>query len=122
MAGGKHPSSKFLVGAHSGRSGGKGSVADWKQAARAAGFDGVVFRETILSLTKEQWEAFEAGSKAASDETFYAVPGWDWTDGEGNRFLMFNPHLPHFKAERPTKDRRFVRAQEMFYFDAGWRG
>ena len=120
MAGGRHPSFKFLVGAHSGRSGGKGSVADWKLAAQAAGFDGVVFRETILNLTREQWDAFEAECKAASNDTFYAVPGWDWTDWEGNRFLMFNQHLPYFKAERLTKDRRFVRDQEMFYFDAGW--
>ncbi len=120
MLGGRQRSFKFLVGAHTVRSGGRGTVADWRRAAQAAGFDGVVFRETILSMSKQQWEAFQEECKAASDDRFYAVPGWDWTDWEGNRFLMFNRDLPYFRAPRLAPDGKSVRDQEMWYFDAGW--
>ncbi|MHB9025476.1 MAG: hypothetical protein ACYC7E_15120 [Armatimonadota bacterium] len=120
MLGGRYHAYKFLVGARSGRSGGKGTVAEWRGAARAAGFDGVVFREDILKMTKAQWEAFEEECKTASDDSFMAVPGWQWTDWEGNTFLMFNRHLPYYKTERLNKEKTAVQDQEMFYFDAGW--
>lgn len=111
---------KFLVGAQTVRSGGKGTVVDWKKAARAAGFDGVIFRERILDLTKEQWEAFEAECNAASDDTFYAVPGQEFEDWEGNRFYRYHPHIPYPKSERLTSDGKRVRDQLAFFFDAGW--
>lgn len=120
MLGGRQSSFTFLVGAHTVRSGGKGTVADWRQAAQAAGFDGVVFREDILRMTREQWDAFQAECREASDDRFYAVPGWDWTDWEGNRFLMFNRELPYYRAPRLAPDGQSVRDQEMWYFDAGW--
>ena len=120
LAAGEYPSFRFLVGAHSARSGGKGSVADWKAAAIKAGFAGVVFREKILELTSEQWQAFETECKAASDDTFFAVPGQEFEDWEGNRFMRFNQDIPYFKEVRLAKDKKHVQHQLHFFFDAGW--
>ena len=54
MAGGKYPSFKFLVGAHSARSGGKGTVAE--RVAAELGFhfldSGALYRLTALSAMK----------------------------------------------------------------------
>ncbi len=71
---GNYPAYKFLVGTHSARSGGKGTVTEWRAAAQKVGYNGVIFREQILSMSKEQWGAFEAECQAASDDDFYAVP------------------------------------------------
>lgn len=111
---------RFLVGAHSAASGGQGSVADWKAAARRAGFDGVIFRERILEMSEAQWNAFEAECQAACDDTFLAVPGQEYTDWIGQRFLRFHWHIPYHHAERLTADGKFVKDQLSFYFDAGW--
>ena len=119
MLGGRQRSFKFLVGAHSAARGGHGSVAAWKKAALAAGFDGIVFREKILSLTQPQWDAFQSECRAADDATFLAVPGWDWTDWEGNRFLLFNRDLPYYKIARLAPDHQSVQDQEMWIFDEG---
>ncbi len=111
---------KFLVGAHTQASGGKGTVADWKAAARRAGFDGVVFREKILEMTEQQWNDFEAECNAACDDQFVAIPGQEYTDWIGQRFMRFQKHIPYFHAERLTPDRKYVKDQLSFFFDAGW--
>ncbi len=119
-AAGYWKSYKFLVGAHTQATGGKGSVADWKAAARKAGFDGVIFREKILEMTEEQWNAFEAECQAACDDNFLAIPGQEYTDWIGQRFMRFHWHIPYFNEERLTADRKYVKDQLSFYFDAGW--
>jgi len=111
---------KFLVGAHSQASGGQGTVAEWKAAALREGFDGVIFREPILEMTPAQWEAFEAECRAACDDRFLAIPGQEFLDWIGNRFLRFQPHTPYPLPERLTPDRKRVKDQLAFFFDAGW--
>jgi len=120
LAAGYYRPFRFLVGAHTVRSGGKGTVAQWKAAARKAGLDGLIFREKILEMSEEQWEAFEAECSAASDDSFLAVPGQEFTDWEGNRFMRFNLHIPYHNEERLTKDKKRVKHQLHFFFDAGW--
>ncbi|HEY3396035.1 MAG TPA: hypothetical protein VGM19_00100 [Armatimonadota bacterium] len=119
-AAGQWHSYKFLVGAHTAASGGKGTVADWKAAAIKAGYNGVVFRELILQMTKEQWTAFEAECKAASDSKFLALPGQEYTDWIGQRFMRYYDTIPYPNAERLTPDRKLVKDQLSFFFDAGW--
>lgn len=111
---------RFLVGAHSRASGGKGSVADWKTAAQKEGFDGIVFREKILEMTAEQWQAFEAECTAASDERFLAIPGQEFLDWQDNRFMRFQRRTPYPQAARLTPDKKRVKDQLAFFFDAGW--
>ncbi|HEY3416992.1 MAG TPA: hypothetical protein VGM23_08930 [Armatimonadota bacterium] len=120
VAAGYHKPFRFLVGAHTVRSGGHGTVAEWKAAAKQAGFDGIVFREQILTMRKEQWETFEAECKAASDDAFLAIPGQEFTDWEGNRFMRFNRTIPYFHDTRLTADKKTVKDQLAFFFDAGW--
>ncbi|HEY3398932.1 MAG TPA: hypothetical protein VGM19_14885 [Armatimonadota bacterium] len=116
---GKYRPYKLLVGAKSVLSGGKGTVADWKAAAQAAGYSAVVFREDILNLTKEQWDKFLADCKAATDANFVAIPGQEFEDWIGNRFLRFTGDLaypPH--PERLTNNK--MRDQLSWFCDVGW--
>ena len=119
-AAGYWKSYKFLVGAHTRATGGHGTVADWKKAALRAGFSGVIFREQILQMTEQQWNDFEAECKAASDDHFLAIPGQEYTDWIGQRFMRYSMHLPYFHVARLTADHKYVKDQLSFFFDAGW--
>jgi len=117
---GKYKPFKILIGAKTQLSGGKGTVADWKSAALAAGYSAVVFREDILKLSEEQWKKFSDECAAASDDSFRAVPGQEFEDWIGNRFMRFTGDLkypPHLK-ERLTDGK--VRDQLSWFFDVGW--
>jgi hypothetical protein len=110
---------KMLIGARTRLSGGKGSVAEWKAAAQAAGYSVVVFREDILKLSAEQWSAFQQECAAASDANFRAIPGQQFEDWTGNRFMRFDAEMkypPH--KERLTDGK--VRDQLSWFFDVGW--
>ncbi|MHB9131795.1 MAG: hypothetical protein ACYDBB_11990 [Armatimonadota bacterium] len=116
---GKYRPYKALIGAHTQLTGGKGTVADWKAAAKAAGYSIVIFRENILQLSEEQWKAFQQECKAASDAEFRAVAGQEFEDWIGNKFMRFNGELaypPH--KERITDGK--VRDQLSWFFDVGW--
>lgn len=119
-AAGQRKPFRFLVGAHSAASGGKGKVADWKIAALKEGFSGVVFREKILDMNKAQWEAFEAECKAACDDQFIAIPGQEFIDWENNRFMRFQRTIPYPNDARLTPDKKRMKDQLSFFFDAGW--
>jgi hypothetical protein len=117
---GKYKPYKVLLAAKTSLSGGKGSVADWKKAALAAGYSAVVFREDIYNLTPEQWTAFRKECDAASDATFRAVVGQEYEDWIGNKFMHFQGDLiypPHL-AERSTNNK--MRDQLSFFCDEGW--
>ena len=117
---GKYKPFKLLLGAKTALSGGKGSVADWKTAAVAAGYSGVIFREDIYRLTAEQWTAFRKDCDAASDKTFRAIPGQEYEDWIGNKFMHFTGDLnypPHL-AERSTDGK--MRDQLSYFCDQGW--
>lgn len=116
---GKYRPFKILIGARTQLSGGKGSVADWKAAARTAGYSAVVFREDILKLSEEQWRKFTDACAAVSDDSFRAIPGQEFEDWIGNRFMRFTGDLkypPH--KERLTGGK--VRDQLSWFFDVGW--
>ncbi|MHB9022591.1 MAG: hypothetical protein ACYC7E_00220 [Armatimonadota bacterium] len=111
---------KILFAVRSKLTGGKGSVAEWKAAAQAAGYSAVVFRESILQLKKEEWDAFVKECRAATDANFYAVPGQEFEDWIGNRFMRFTGDLnyPPYWKERITDGK--VRDQLSWMFDVGW--
>ena len=117
---GKYKPYKLLIGAKTQLSGGKGSVADWKAAALAAGYSGVIFREDIYHLTPDQWAAFRKDCAAASDATFRAIPGQEYVDWIGNKFMHFTGDLnypPHL-AERSTDGK--MRDQLSYFCDQNW--
>ncbi len=117
---GKYKPYKVLLAAKTVLSGGKGTVADWRRAALAAGYSVVVFREDIYNLTPAQWDAFRKECDAASDATFRAVVGQEYEDWIGNKFMHFQGDLvypPHL-AERSTDGK--MRDQLSFFCDQGW--
>jgi hypothetical protein len=71
---------------HTTRSDGSGSVADIKATALSRGLDAVIITDHCEYLTQENWASLVADTKAASDRSFLALPGFEVTGGEG----MFN--------------------------------
>ncbi len=74
-----------LVGAHTAYSTGTGTVAEWAQAARAAGLDFLVFLDDVAYLNPDKWEQLKADCAAASDDKFLAYPGFEFKHELGNR-------------------------------------
>jgi hypothetical protein len=64
-----------LIGARSTYSGGKGTVAQWVTAAKAAGLKYLVFLEPLEFTSEENFNKLKADCAQASDDTFYACPG-----------------------------------------------
>ncbi len=86
---------KVLIGAHSAYSDGKGSIADWAKAAKAAGFQAVVFTERFEALKVTDWSKVIEDCKANSTPEIACLQGIDISDAYGNRFLLLgNTNLP----------------------------
>jgi len=86
---------KVLIGAHSAYSDGKGSVADWAKAAKAAGYRAVIFTERFEALKVTDWSKVIEECKANSTPAFACLHGIDIGDAYGNRFLLLgNNNLP----------------------------
>lgn len=80
---------KALIGAHTAYSDGQGTVAEFAQAAREAGYSCLVFTENFADLTPEEWQQLRRDCAAVSDGNFVALAGLDLADPYGNRFLLF---------------------------------
>jgi hypothetical protein len=78
-----------LVGARTAYSCGEGTVAEYVEAAKAAGLDYLVFLEEYASLTAEKLEALKADCQALSTDTFFAVPGYTIDDLAGAHFFCY---------------------------------
>lgn len=79
---------RVLVGARSAYSGGKGTVADWAKAAKAAGFSVVVFTERFEDFKAENWPKYINECNANSDAEIACLQGLDIADSYGNRYLI----------------------------------
>ena len=92
-----HPQqmNKILIGAHSAYSDGKGTVAQWATAAKAAGFRAVVFTERFDRLKADDWAKFIEDCKANSNPDFACLQGMDIQDTFANHFLVLgNTNFP----------------------------
>lgn len=86
---------RLLIGAHSAYSDGKGTVAQWAKAAKAAGFQGIVFAERFENLDGGKWAQFIEDCKANTTPDFACLQGMDIADTYGNRFLILgNNNFP----------------------------
>src|SRR5262245_481274 len=82
---------KGLIGAQSSLSGGQGTVAEYADAARAAGLDFLVFLEDFANLSERELEQLKADCKAHSDASLTLYPGY-WIDNNiGNHMFLFGP-------------------------------
>ena len=82
-----------ILGAHSNYSDGKGTVADYVQAARTAGLSFIVFTDPLELLTKEKLGQLKADCAAASTADFYACPGVEFTDSLGVRWATWSDRV-----------------------------
>ena len=85
---------RAVVGAHSSYSDGKGTVAQYAAAAKAAGIAVIVFADPLEQLTPEKLAALKADCAAASKAgDFYACPGVEFTDGIGDRWAFWGEKI-----------------------------
>jgi len=88
-----------IVGAKTRLSDGKGTVADYARAAKAAGLSFIVFNESLEALTAEELEQLKADCKKVSDDTFYACPGVEFTDDLDNRWAIWSERVAYPPAQ-----------------------
>ncbi len=82
-----------LIGARTALSSGAGTVADYVQAARAAGLQFLVFLEDSLKMDQARWDQLVEQCKAASDDTFLAVPGLTYEDAAPSAMIGASNHF-----------------------------
>ncbi len=86
---------KLLVGPRTRYSEGRGSIAQWAKAARAAGYRAIVFAERFEKLRAEDWPNIIADCERNSSKDFACLQGMDIADDYGNRYLILgNTNFP----------------------------
>lgn len=101
------PAHPVLIGAESTISSGEEGVAALCQAARAAGYEGMVFTEGAEALERDDWERLVAECEEATDAQFLAVAGVRFPGLEtGNEGIAFNLRKPW--PEIPWRDTSFT--------------
>ncbi|MBQ7652368.1 MAG: hypothetical protein IJS15_15520, partial [Victivallales bacterium] len=86
-------SAKGLIGIHSAFSDGIGTVAEYKKAAQNAGYSFVAFTESLEKLTKEKYIMLKNECASASDDSFYACPGIEFSDANGLRWAFWGEDI-----------------------------
>lgn len=72
-----------IFGAHTSYTDGRARVAHYVKGTKAAGFSVFVFTDPLETLTAETLGKLKADCAAASDDSFYACPGIEFTDDIG---------------------------------------
>ncbi len=118
------PEWKGLIGARTAAGGGSGSVADWAQAAQAAGLSYLVFLEDPSKLTEASFRQLLADCEAAGSPTFLAVPGFGYYDTIG--FYRYNigvrvlPTADNFTPDGRIKEPNRIVYQHQWRVGAGF--
>ncbi len=94
-----------LIGAQTELSGGKGSVAEWVKAAKAAGLDFLFFLEDVARLDQDKLDQLVADCKKYTDETFLCSPGFRARDTLDTP-LFFSEVYKMPEARNLTPDKR----------------
>ncbi len=84
---------KGLIGARTACSIGRGTVAEYVAAAKAAGLDFLVFLEDYKALTPESFNALRAECEAHTSDDFFAVPGYTMEDAAGSHFFQYGVEI-----------------------------
>ncbi len=79
---------KGLIGARTKYSDGKGTVAEYAQAARAAGYSVIVFSETFEKLSATGYAELMADCEKNTTADLVCLPGFDIMDPWDNHFLL----------------------------------
>ncbi|HUT37635.1 MAG TPA: hypothetical protein VNE39_29410 [Planctomycetota bacterium] len=95
MVTGPQQMNKLLIGPRTRYSDGRGSIAQWARAAKAAGYRAVVFAERFEKLRAEDWPKIIADCERNSSKDFACLQGMDIADDYGNRYLILgNTNFP----------------------------
>ncbi|MGC9316445.1 MAG: hypothetical protein ACP5KN_00245 [Armatimonadota bacterium] len=101
------PAHPVIIGAQSSISDGQESVAALCEAARAAGYEGIVFTEDAETLEPDDWARLVAECEDATDAHFLAVAGVRFPGLDtGNEGIAFNLRKPW--PEIPWRDTSFT--------------
>ena len=103
---------KALVGVHSALSDGKGTVKQYAEAAKKAGYSLVCFAEAFEHLTADEFRTLVKECVAQSTDEFKCLPGYDIMDSDGNHLIVIAaPEYPH--SAWLTDDGKRVREVQM---------
>ncbi len=110
---------KILIGPRTSISSGKGSVKEYRDAAIKSGYSAIGFCETFADIDPAKWDAYIADCKANSDEKLVCLPGFDFEDFQGGRYLVISAE--RFPDESwLTADHKKLEATRML--SLGWFG
>ncbi|MDD5708771.1 MAG: hypothetical protein PHR35_22885, partial [Kiritimatiellae bacterium] len=98
-----------IFGLHSSYSDGQGTVAEYAQAAKAAGLAFIVFNDLLEKLTEAKLNQLLADCAAVSTNDFYACPGIEFTDGIGNRWALWGERVRFPPASVKEGNREYVQ-------------
>jgi hypothetical protein len=113
------PWMRGLIGARSQYGAGAGTVAEWVAAAKAAGLQYLIFVDELGELTGEEYAKLIADCKAATDDTFTAIPGLGAYDTDGvYRFMPGLDRMP--SPSRLTEDGQRFKQHVGVCSDSGW--
>jgi len=80
---------RVLAGARTSLTGGSGTVAQYCEAARAAGYRAVLFAERLDQLTPGGWDGLREECLDQSSDDFLALPGIDFETLQGDQYVAF---------------------------------
>ncbi|MGB9607210.1 MAG: hypothetical protein ACPL7E_01600, partial [bacterium] len=115
---------KGLIGAHTYYSDGYGSVAQFCESARRAGYQFIVFTEDFQQMDEGKWQALVKDCERESKNGFLAIPGIEFVDSLGARYIAFDLQFfprPEWIGDNENRTRRYISNMPGFYFGENWR-
>ncbi|NOY80360.1 MAG: hypothetical protein GXP31_05065 [Kiritimatiellaeota bacterium] len=119
-----HNDYRLLVGVRSSLSGGTATPQAMIDAAKAAGYDAVVFTEPVRSMDAGRWRALTQVCAQNSSATFLALPGLRYRDPQGNHYLLFGTFTwPDAEWRRKCFNERgeVIDTYTLYAKVSGWR-
>ena len=111
-----------LIGARTGLSTGRGTPDAFIAAARAAGYDFIVFCEDIDEMPKENWDKLVAACERGSGEQFHAFPGMYYRDYAETPFLALGDiGYPKPNWADPANPKKKIRGNAVLRMDCDWK-
>jgi hypothetical protein len=115
---------KGLIGAHTSYSDGYGTVAQFCESAKKAGYQFVVFTEDFQQMDEGKWESLVKDCERESKDGFLAIPGIKFVDAAGARYIAFDLQFfprKEWIGDYENRIRRHISNMPGFYFGENWR-
>jgi len=101
---------KGIIGAESSYSGGRSTLAEYREAAQAAGLDYVVFLEDVTLMDEARYKSFVAECQKLSDDEVTLIPGFHVEDETGNHWYSVSYAAPFPDPSMFTPDGKKFRS------------